>query len=51
MELGFNPLPRPAGSHSSHDCRVAPLGKGASHSRRAAPCTRGLSGFLNARFI
>jgi hypothetical protein len=28
MKLGLNPLPRPAGSHSSHDCRVAPLGKG-----------------------
>jgi hypothetical protein len=25
MILRLNPSPRPAGSHSSHDCRVAPL--------------------------
>jgi hypothetical protein len=30
MKLSLNPLPRPVGSHSSHDCRVAPLGKGAA---------------------
>jgi hypothetical protein len=51
MSWRLNRLPRPAGSHSSHDCGVAPLEKGNSHSLRAAPCTRGLSGFLNARFI
>jgi hypothetical protein len=33
MKLGLTPLPRPAGSHSSQDCRVAPLGKGT-----AIPC-------------
>jgi hypothetical protein len=28
MSWRLNRLPRPAGSHSSHDCGVAPLGKG-----------------------
>jgi hypothetical protein len=28
MKLSLNPLPRPAGSHSSHNCGVAALGKG-----------------------
>jgi hypothetical protein len=28
MSWRFNRLPRPAGSHSSHDGGVAPLGKG-----------------------
>jgi hypothetical protein len=33
MSWRLNRLPRPAGSHSSLDCGVAPLGKGT-----AIPC-------------